>query len=381
MIRRALREFIIYCFHVASIIMRQHPHLKGRENLRSIPSPYIVSPTHDSYYEIPSLSRVYYSLKPRPDFVVLAKEDFLSGCYLARNFGKGNLILKCLFTLLDKTALPFIIFKIMRLTTIHRPFIDACAGRRDELRSEIGGQIDRARESISKGLSTLIFPEGTTWGFGGLKKIRSAVYQLVDNTYRSARRKVHVIPINVKVDRLVKGGKDIFINVGRPVFLRCSKEEFNERLGAMLRQLHTITFSQIASCYLRRLAERHRGAREGLVLARDRFASAMERITREIGEMVRRNALPGFDMALLNRDYLLKKANGFIKYCVKNRYLRPPVSGGKGGLFHLDIESVLGSYSDREYRKRNPIGFHANELLSLGEAGILNLFDAHLDAQ
>lgn len=86
-------------------------------------------------------------------------------------------------------------------------------------------------------------------------------------------------------------------------------------------------------------------------------------------------------MALLNRDYLLKKANGFIKYCVKNRYLRPPVSGGKSGLFHLDIESVLGSYSDREYRKRNPIGFHANELLSLGEAGILNLFDAHLDAQ
>ncbi len=380
MIRRFLREFIICCFHVASIIMRQRPHLKGREHLRAIPTPIIVSPTHDSYYEIPSLSRVYYSLKPRPDFVVLAKEDFLSGSYLAKNFGRNNFLLKCVFTLLDKTALPFIIFKIMRLTTIHRPFIDTCAKRRDQLRSEIGYQINCARESISRGLSTLVFPEGTTWGFGGLKKIRSAVYQLVENTYRSARQKVHVIPINVKVDRLVKGGKDIFINVGRPVFFRCPKEEFNERLGAILRQLHTITFSQIASCYLRRLAETHRNAREGLVLARERFVSAMERITLEIGEMVRRDVLPDFDASLLDRKYLLKKVDGFIKYCVKNRYLRPPLSGRPEDAFVLDIESILRSYSDREYRTRNPIGFHANELLSLGEAGIRRLFDAHIGA-
>jgi 1-acyl-sn-glycerol-3-phosphate acyltransferase len=378
MIRRALREFIISCFHVTSIIMRQRPHLKGSEHLKKIPTPFIISPTHDSYYEIPSLSRVYYSLKPRPDFMVLAKEDFLSGRYLASNFGKKSLLLKCLFTFLDKTALPFIVFKIMRLTTIHRPFIDTYAKKREQIRSEIGNQINRARESISRGLSTLVFPEGTTWGFGGLKKIRSAVYQLVENTFQSAQQKVHVIPINVKVDRLVKGGKDIFINIGSPVFFRCPKDEFNERLAGLLRQLHTITFSQIAAYYIRRLAESNENARGNLMMARERFVASMERITTEIGEMVRRKKLPGIDTGLMEREYLLKKANGFIRYCRKKHYLLDPPSGGKDEVFILDTESILSSYSDREYRTRNPLGFHANELLSLGEVSIRRIFDAHL---
>ncbi|HSV95947.1 MAG TPA: 1-acyl-sn-glycerol-3-phosphate acyltransferase [Spirochaetota bacterium] len=380
MIRRLFREFIISCFHIASIIMRQRPHLKGREHLQKIPTPVIISPTHDSYYEIPSLARVYYSLHPRPDFLVLAKGDFLSGSYLASNFGKKNLFLKCLFTFLDKTALPFVVFKIMRLTTIHRPFIDTYSVKRERIRNEIGNQMNRARESIARGLSTLVFPEGTTWGFGGLKKIRSAVYQLVENSFQSAHQKVHVIPINVKVDRLVKGGKDIFINIGRPVFFRCPKEEFNERLAKILRQLHTITFSQIAAYYIRRLAKSNESARQNLVLARERFVDSMERITAEIGEMVRRKKLPDIDAGLLDRKYLLKKVNSFLKYCRKKRYLRPSLSIGKDNAFILDIEAILSSYSDREYRTRNPLGFHANELMSLGETSIRRIFDAHLGA-
>ncbi len=380
MIRRVLREFIISCFHLASIMMRQHPHLKGGEHLRRIPTPFIISPTHDSYFEIPSLSRVYYSLKPRPDFVVLAKEDFLSGKYLALNFGKKNFFLKCVFTFLDKTALPFIVFKILRLTTIHRPFIDTCAKKREQIRTEIGNQLGRAREGISRGLSTLVFPEGTTWGFGGLKKIRSAVYQLVENTFQSAHQKVHILPINVKVDRLVGGGKDIFINIGNPVFFRCPKDEFNERLAKILRQLHTITFSQIAAYYVRRLAESNAGARENLILAKEKFVASMERITAEIGEMVRRKKLPDIDIGLLNREYLLKKADGFLGYCRKKHYLRDSPSSGKEEIFILDVESILSSYPDREYRTRNPIGFHANELTSLGEAGIRRIYDSHLGA-
>ncbi len=378
MIRRLLREFIISCFHLASILMRQRPHLKGREHLMKIPTPVIFSPTHDSYYEIPSLSRVYYSLHPKPDFLVLAKDDFLSGRYLASNFGRKSFVLKCLFTFLDKTALPFAVFKIMRLTTIHRPFIDTYAKKKEQVRNEIGNQMNRARESISNGLSTLVFPEGTTWGFGGLKKIRSAVFQLVDNTFQSAHQKVHVIPINVKVDRLVKGGKDIFINIGSPVFFRCPKEEFNERLARILRQLHTITFSQIAACYIRRLAESNESTRENLVIARERFIASIERITAEIGEMVRRKKLPDLDAGLLDREYLLKKANSFIKYCRKKGYLRLSPAEVQGEAFIVDIESILSSYSDREYRTRNPLGFHANELLSLGASNIRRIFDAHL---
>jgi hypothetical protein len=35
------------------------------------------------------------------------------------------------------------------------------------MRSEIGNQINSARGVHLAGLSTLVFPEGTTWGFGG----------------------------------------------------------------------------------------------------------------------------------------------------------------------------------------------------------------------
>ncbi len=86
--------------------MRHKAHLKGKEYLKKIPHLVIFAPTHDSYFEVPSLSKVYYSLKPRPHFVVMAKKDFLSGNYLASNFGGKNKLLYYFFYFLDKTGLP-----------------------------------------------------------------------------------------------------------------------------------------------------------------------------------------------------------------------------------------------------------------------------------
>ncbi len=72
------------------------------------------------------------------------------------------------------------------------------------------------------------------------------------------------------------------------------------------------------------------------MMARERFVASMERITTEIGEMVRRKKLPDIDTGLMEREYLLKKANGFIRYCRKKRYLLDPPSGGKDEGFILD---------------------------------------------
>jgi hypothetical protein len=229
-------------------------------------------------------------------------------------------------------------------------------------------------------LSTLVFPEGTTWGFGGLKRIRSSVYQLVENTFQSARQKVHVLPINVKVDRLVKGKKDIFINIGKPVFFRNTKEEFNNRLSHILKQLHTITFSQIAAYYLRLLAEREKNARTNLVLARARLEETLEGIIADLNELVNRKVLPHLDTQLLDRKYLANKINSFIAYCKNMRYMTDSRTDERDTAFILNIESILSDYSAKEYRKQNPIGFHANELSSLGDAVIRPTFDTHLNA-
>ncbi|PKN34334.1 MAG: hypothetical protein CVU61_09145 [Deltaproteobacteria bacterium HGW-Deltaproteobacteria-19] len=83
-------NFVIFAFFLASRIMRQRPHLEGKENLREIPTTALITVTHDSYYEIPSLSRVYYALHPKPNFLIMAKNDFLSGRYLSTNFGRGK---------------------------------------------------------------------------------------------------------------------------------------------------------------------------------------------------------------------------------------------------------------------------------------------------
>ena len=81
------------------------------------------------------------------------------------------------------------------------------------------------KSRISDGFSTLIFPEGTTWGYGGLRKIRSAVYQLVSTSFDQHGKKIYMLPINVKVDKLVQGWKDVFINVGKLEFFIKSKDE------------------------------------------------------------------------------------------------------------------------------------------------------------
>ncbi|MCK7504434.1 MAG: 1-acyl-sn-glycerol-3-phosphate acyltransferase [Desulfobacterales bacterium] len=376
--RGVFYELILFGFFLASKLMRHKAHLLGRENLSHIPTPVIFALTHDSYFEVPSLSRIYYALKPRPDFMVMVKNDFLSGRYLSTNYGKKNKFLRNVLLMIDKSGLPLAIFHKLKVAAIDRPFVDVFSKKKEELQQEISDQLSRFRDSSMQGISTLIFPEGTTWGYGGLKKIRSSVYQVLENTFQSTGRKVYILPINVKVDRLVKGAKDVFIRIGPPVFFRKSKDEFNQTLYELLQQLHIITFSQVAAYYLKRLAEMKRDTARTVIFRKELFLQNLEGILADLNRLTSDRALPGFDPDLLNRRYLSDKVERFLKYCLKRQYLQKKRLSDQKEALLLDIERILSSYTIKEFRKANPLGFCANELTSLGEQTVRSLFDARL---
>jgi 1-acyl-sn-glycerol-3-phosphate acyltransferase len=376
--RHILFDIAILCFSFAGRLMRQRPKLKGRENLKNIPLPVIFTVTHDSYFEIPSLSKVYQALKPRPVFAVMAKKDFLSGNYFSTNFRSKIPLIEWIFKLIDKSGIPKSFFKVMNVATVHRPFIETTKKKKEAIKKEIAGQIAYFKKSVSQGMSTLIFPEGTTWGFGGLKKIRSSVFQLVTNTFGEYGEKVYILPINVKVDRLVQGYKDVFINVGCPEFIQKSKEDFNNYIRESLQKLHTITFSQIGAYYLKKLSIYEKKSRRQIVLTSETLTSQLERIVDGIHKEVEMRKLPSFDMRLINKRYLCKKVRLFIKYCTKNNYLIEATKGRRKGTYLLNREKVLADYPAQQFRKLNPVGFHANELTSLGEPEIEPLFDTSI---
>lgn len=374
-IKHIIFDVAIFCFYCAGRVMRQRPKIKGRENLKNIPLPIIFTVTHDSYFEIPSLSKVYQALKPRPVFSVMAKKDFLSGSYLSSNFQGGRSVLQWALWMLDKSGIPKCFFKLLNVSTVNRPFIENTRKKKDEIKKELSHQINHFKDTVSQGMSTLIFPEGTTWGFGGLKKIRSAAYQLVSNTFREYGKKVYVLPINVKVDRLLQGYKDVFINVGNPEFILKSKEDFNRYIRHRLMKLHTITFSQIGAYYLKKASILSAQTKREIILTKENLTAQAERIVREIHSRVQDKTLPAFDVRLIDKKYLSKKVGRFIKYCTKNKYLIEVKEARRPKIYILNRDKVLQQYPAKLFRKLNPVGFAANELTSLGEKKIEPLFD------
>lgn len=375
-----LYEGTIMGFFLASLVMRHRAKIEGKENLQKLPGPVIFTITHDSYFEIPSLSRVYRALNPKPFFTVMAKQDFLSGKYLSTNYFKDNAFFRSIFKVLDRTGIPKAVFNKLNLISIPRPFADKLDKKGDELKKEIAEQFSQFKNKISEGFSTLVFPEGTTWGFGGLKKIRSSVYQLVSNAFEQYEKKIYILPINVKVDRLVKGWKDIFINVGQPQFVLKSREEFNEYLHHTLQKLHTITFSQVGAYYLQRISELSQLARVEARLTRENLISQLEKAIVEINTKVQEKILPAIDAKLIDKDYLRKKANRFIRYCLKKKYILKESRKNTQKTYIINLNKVLAQYPEKIFRKQNPIGFHANELISLGEQTIEPIFRASVQS-
>ncbi len=365
-------EGIIMGFFYAVWVMRQRPQIKGVEYLKNLPNQVVFTITHDSYFEIPSLSRIYKAINPRPVFTVMGKEDFLSGRYLSTNFFKDNALGRNILKMADMTGIPKKVFEKLNVISIPRPFADIHEPKCKNVKNQISSQLNQFKEKIGDGFSTLIFPEGTTWGYGGLRKIRSSVYQLVSTSFEQYGKKVYILPINVKVDKLVKGWKDVFINVGKPQFFIKSREEFNQQVHDVLEKLHTITFSQVAAYYLKALAEKSEQSKSDIRLAKEQLIENVDKAISSLQNKVKDEILPAIDTKLTDNDYCMDKIQRFIRYCEKNRYLSKLSDPNS---YKLNISKILSQHSKRRFRKRNPLAFHANELASLGDSKIRSSFE------
>ena len=266
----------------------------------------------------------------------------------------------------------------MKVTTIHRPFAESYTEKKIKIKREIKSSIDKVKGGITKGISTIVFPEGTTWGFGGLKRIRSIVYQLVEKTILTIKKKVYILPVNIKVDRLTVGKKDVFINVGNPVFIEGTKEAFNKKLYIIIERLHTITFSQIGALFMKRVAEIEVGAHKNISISFDDFLENIEWIIHEIVIQVQLHKLPDIDISLLDKKYLYHKAEKFIDYCKKKEYVNLEYQDDGNEIITILPQAVLAKYPAKIFRKKNPLSFHANMLLSLGKIKLRRLFDNNL---
>lgn len=371
-------ESTILGFSFASWLMRQRPQISGKEYLKNLPLPVIFTVTHDSYFEVPSLSKIYRAIKPRPVFTIMAKKDFLDGSYLSTNYFQKMPLIRSGFKILDKTGIPKALFKKLNLISIPRPFLEVVQRKSDEVKKEISIQFAEFRKKTHTGFSTLIFPEGTTRGYGGLKKIRSAVHQLVTNTLEQYEKRVYILPINVKVDRLGQGWKDVFINVGKPRFIIKPKEDFNQYLFNTLQKLHTITFSQIGAYYLKKTSMLGRQAQVEVEVTKENLVAQFEKIVGKIHSEVEDRILPAIDGRLIEKKYLTKKVAKFTNYCIKKRYLFEESQKRPNRTYILNQNRVLAQYPVKLFRKRNPVGFHANELVSLGEKAIEPLFSVSI---
>lgn len=359
-------------FLTASKILRHRTHLNGREHLDQLPHPVIFTVTHDSYFEVPALYNVYKGITPRPHFTVMAKEEFLNGQYLSSNFTRVNPVIRSFFSLLDRSGGPRAVFDKLNLISIPRPFADTPDQNQTIIKQQIAAQFEEFRKKISDDFSSLIFPEGTTWGYGGLRKIRSAIFQLVHTSYTHTQKKVFLLPINVKVDKLAQGYKDVFINIGKPLFLYAEKEEFNQRLFLILQGLHTITFSQVGAYYLKLKSQVAGIDHAQSVIEMEQMTSHLKRVIGNLQIKVGKKALPAIDPDLINSRYLQKKIKRFINYCLKQAYLQGTDNPKQ---YRIHYRKILKNHPIKLFRKLNPLGFHANELASLGEEIVAEAFD------
>jgi len=100
--------------------------------------------------------------------------------------------------MIDKSGIPLAIFRKLKAAAIDRPFIEAAGKKKEDLRREISDQLSRFKDSSVRGISTLIFPEGTTWGYGGLKKSTAPCIRFWKTPFRAPAGKCISCPSTLR---------------------------------------------------------------------------------------------------------------------------------------------------------------------------------------
>jgi uncharacterized protein YlaN (UPF0358 family) len=150
------------------------------------------------------------------------------------------------------------------------------------------------------------------------------------------------------------------------------KENFLDRVSEILKSLHTITFSQIAATYLQRMAMAVEHIDKAIVLKKEELASQLDTIINDINVLVKEGKLPSIDEYLLDSNYRHKKLKRFLKFCIKKGYIEKI-----DGYYMINVQRVLASFHIKSYRKENPVGFTANEFLSINYNCIMTIYEKY----
>jgi uncharacterized coiled-coil protein SlyX len=136
----------------------------------------------------------------------------------------------------------------------------------------------------------------------------------------------------------------------------------------------------VGAYYLKRLSELSRQAKVEARLTRENLIAQLENAIQEIHAKVQEKMLPAIDVKLIDRSYLKKKTKKFIRYCLKKKYILKESRKNDQKTYIINLNKVLAQYPEKIFRKQNPIGFHANELISLGEKTIEPIFNESVQA-
>jgi len=112
-----------------------------------------------------------------------------------------------------------------------------------------------------------------------------------------------------------------------------------------------------------------------VLLTRENLVFQLKNIVNKIQVKVKKKILPAFDSNLTDNNYLEMKVQKFLAYCVKKKYLIKNIQADGEITYSLNMDMVLAEHPKKLFRKHNPLAYHANELLSLGEKSIKPLFN------
>ncbi len=172
---------------------------------------------------------------------------------------------------------------------------------------------------------------------------------------RMAQTDVRIVPVNITYDFMTTGRKKVHIAVGAEItnLKRLTKCEIERRLQRAITTLGAVNLGQLGSHCLLKLAQVNRRVITKELLAR-RILSKAQKLSR-LGLSIDNNILSGSQI-------IGGRLDKFIRYCVKNQWLRY----GKDGKLLINTEAMLDvSQSNSD---AHPIQYCHNELMALQSA-------------
>jgi hypothetical protein len=220
---------------------------------------------------------------------------------------------------------------------------------RSLLLKRINSQLIHFSKILDEGNILFFTPSDDHTPDGRFGPIRSGIYRLV----RMVQTDVRILPVNINYDPMTIGRMRIHITIGAEItnLKRCSKIEFEKLLQKAIKRLGVVNMGQLGSYILLQLAKDN-----SEVITNEIFA-------KRVLSQVQKFSSLGLSIDNVLTDHRLsgKHINKFIKYCVKEQWLRC-ASDGK---LIINKETILDL---KHSHSSHPIRYSYNELMAYQSA-------------